>query len=50
MLTHFGLPLLRWLDEVVLPEAAEALADFQAFIGSCLTVLETEDTFMEKVA
>lgn len=42
MLTQIGLPFLRWLDTVVLPEAHEVLSDFQAYVGSWRNLLESD--------
>lgn len=32
MLTDLGIPLLRWLDETVLPEAIWTLQDFHRYV------------------
>lgn len=50
MLTYYGLPFLRWLDEVALPEAFKVLEDFATYVESWREILEDESTFMEKVA
>lgn len=40
MLTHYGLPFLAWLDEVLLPEAHNVLDEFREYVTRWRELLE----------
>jgi hypothetical protein len=50
MLTQIGMPFLRWLDEEVLPEAAEMVANLQAYVGSWRNLLEDREQCIFDIA
>jgi len=42
MLTRYGLPLLRWLDEALLPETRLVIEEFAEYVVRWREVLEDE--------